>query len=89
MVIAWSIGINPLAIRGLSNTWTDGGSPLPYTIQYFAGRHTWTARFESHLVCRGTLQQCMAACEAADRDGVVEAHPGMDTLRCEMGREPQ
>lgn len=81
MYIEWTFGIErPNELRGLSNSWTDHGDPLPYVLKFCPSLDNWGVTFEDSLVCRGTLQQCIAACEAADRDGVFEAHPDMGAL---------
>ena len=75
MFIDWKYdGNRPLGLRGDSNSWTDHGDPLPYVLEYCRDLENWGATFEGSLVCRGTLAQCMAACEAADRDGVFGVH---------------
>ena len=71
---------HPFRLEGNSNAWTDQGSPLPYVLTFCQESRNWSAAFEGSLVCRGTLQECMAACEAADHDGIFEAHPDFNAL---------
>jgi len=71
------------SIRGQSQIWTDDGDPLDYTIAYDTEDKAWAASFESGEMGIGTLQDCMAACEAAERDGQFTVHPNPRALMAE------
>lgn len=70
--IMWHGEDKPITLQGYSKVWTDQGAPLPYVLTYCPGTCKWTARFEGHTMLQGSLQECLAACEAADKDGIFE-----------------
>ena len=78
MGIFWNSSIRqPGRIEGDSRSWTDDGVPLSYRVLYCHDSQEWTAHFEGALVRRGTLPQCLSACEAADITGIFVDHPDM------------
>jgi len=68
-MIHWNNDDKPVELKGASRSWTDDGAPLFYKLSLCPGRQVWTARFEGSVIADGPLQNCMAACEDADRTG--------------------
>ena len=69
--ITWWPDDNSGELRGASSVWEDGGSLLEYVLRCPSA--TWLATFEGDELARGTLQECMAAVEAHDAEGVEAA----------------
>lgn len=65
-MLNWHNGDKPVEIRGGSKVYTDEGGPLPYVIRYCPGQRVWWAEFECTELARGTLSDCIAACEVAE-----------------------
>lgn len=80
MTIVWNNDDKPVTIKGRSKVWTDDGDPLSYVIRYCPGQCAWSARFEGAELRRGTLQECMAACELADNEALVRVVPDFSAL---------
>lgn len=52
------------AIAANSGVWQDGGAALTYWVTYSPTHLEWVAEFEGTTLHRGTLPECLGACEA-------------------------
>lgn len=77
MNILWRQCFEPTRIQGDSISWTDDEMPLSYVVTYCTEAQEWNVYFEGALVCCGSLEQCLVACEKADETGIFEDHPDL------------